>query len=114
VHIAGPQGAPLDIAELVEHEQRMVAGAAEMAVITAALLLAIGRAFARIHIEHDGLRRSPLVHRVDPLTEQIGERGEIFGPAEPLRLEAPHLAGRGSGASDRLVADHPAHRRIAA
>jgi hypothetical protein len=30
VHVARPQGASLDIAELVEHEQRMVAGAAEM------------------------------------------------------------------------------------
>jgi hypothetical protein len=30
VHVTRPQGAPLDIAELVEHEQRVVAGAAEI------------------------------------------------------------------------------------
>ena len=61
-----------------------------------------------------GLRRSPPVHLVDPLAGQIGERGEVLGPAQPLRLEAPHLAGRGGRPADRPVADHPAHRRIAA
>jgi hypothetical protein len=30
VHVARPQAAPLDIAELVEDEQRAIAGAAEM------------------------------------------------------------------------------------
>src|SRR6516164_9302460 len=37
------QSAPLDIAELVEHEYRVIAGAAEMPVVGAAFLLAIGR-----------------------------------------------------------------------
>ena len=114
MHVARSQRAPFDIAELIEHKQRMVTGAAEMAVIGAAFLLAVGRAFARIHIENDGLRRSPLVHLVDPLAGQIGERGKVLGPAEPLRLEAAHLAGRGGRPADRPVADHPAHRRVAA
>jgi len=30
-----------------------------MTVIGATLLLPVGRALARIHVEHDGLRRSP-------------------------------------------------------
>ena len=114
VHVARPQGAPLQIAELVEHEQRVIAGAAEVAVVGAAFLLAVGRALARIHVEHDDPRRSPLVHLVDPLAGQIGESGEVLGPAQPLRLEAAHLAGRGGRPGDRPVADHPAHRRIAA
>jgi len=66
VHVAGSQGAPLDIAELVEDEQRVVTGAAEMAVVGAALLLAIGWALARIQVEHDDPRRSSLVYLVDP------------------------------------------------
>ena len=33
VHVAGTQGAPFQIAELVEHEQRVKARAAEMAVV---------------------------------------------------------------------------------
>src|SRR5271169_7262203 len=76
VHVARAQGAPLDIAELVEHEQRVVAGTAEMPVVSAAFLLAVSRALARIHVEHDGPRRSPLVHLVDPLARPIGASGE--------------------------------------
>jgi hypothetical protein len=38
---------------LVEHEQRVVAGTAEMTVVGAAFLLAIGRALARTHVEND-------------------------------------------------------------
>ena len=37
MHVARPQAAPLDIAELVEHKPRMIAGAAEMAVVGACL-----------------------------------------------------------------------------
>ncbi len=108
------QGASLQIAELVEHEQRVVAGAAEVPVVGAALLCAEGRALARIHVEHDGPRRSPLVHGVDPISRQIGERGEVLRPRQPLGLEAAHLAGRGGGPRNRSVADHPTHRRIVA
>jgi len=35
--------APFDIAELVEHEQRVITSAAEMPVVGAAFLLAVGR-----------------------------------------------------------------------
>src|SRR6478609_11069311 len=92
MHVARPQRTPLDIAELVEHEERVVAGAGEVAVIRAAFLFAIGRAFARIHVEYDGLRPSPLAHFVDPLTKQIGERDKVLGPAQPFCFETPHLA----------------------
>ena len=113
VHVARAQGAPLQIAKLVEHEQRMITGAAEMPIIGAAFLCAVSRAFARIHIEHNDPRRTPLVHRVDPLA-RIGKSGEVFPPRQPFGLEAAHLAGRGSPIHGRLAADHPAHRRIAA
>src|SRR3954454_14529457 len=39
--VAGPQGAAFAIAELIEHKQWVIAGAAVMAVIGAALLLAM-------------------------------------------------------------------------
>jgi hypothetical protein len=55
------QSVALNIAELVEHEQWVIAGVAEMAVVGAAFLVAVGRALARIHVEHDDLWRSPLV-----------------------------------------------------
>jgi hypothetical protein len=41
VHVARPQGAALDIPELVEHEQRMVTGTGKVAVVGAAFLLAV-------------------------------------------------------------------------
>jgi hypothetical protein len=104
MHITWPQRASLDIAELIEYEQRVIAGAAEMAIVSTPFLLPVGRDLARIHVKNDHPGRSPLMHLVDPLAEQIDERGKVLGPAEPLRLEAAHLAGRGGRASNRLVA----------
>ena len=106
------QHAPLQIAELVEHEQWMVAGAGEVAVVGGAFLFAMGRADARIHIEHDGARRTPTVNGVDPLPRETSERGKVLVARQPLGLEPPHLAGRGRVALDSLAADNPAHRRI--
>jgi hypothetical protein len=114
VHIAGSQRAPLDIAKLVEHEQRVITGATKMAVVGAAFLLAVGRALTRIHVEHDDPWRAPPVHGVDPLARQIGKSGEVLRPGQPGGLKAAHLAGGGSGPSDRSVSYHPAHRRVAA
>jgi hypothetical protein len=45
----------------------MIAGAGVMPVPDAQLLLAMGRAHARIHVEHDASRRAATVHKVDPL-----------------------------------------------
>jgi hypothetical protein len=110
VHVAGSQRAPLDIAELVEHEQRVITGAAEVAVVGAAFLLAVGRALARIHVEHDDPQRSPLVRLADPLAGQIGERGKVLGQAQPLRLEAPIWLAE---AADPVTARSPTSQRIA-
>src|SRR3954451_7663216 len=41
MHIARPQCASLDVAELIKHEQRVVTGAAEMPVVSAAFLFAV-------------------------------------------------------------------------
>src|SRR5262245_31305295 len=58
MHVARTEGASFQIAELVEHEQRMIAGAGVMAVPEAHLLLAMSRADARIHVEHDASLRA--------------------------------------------------------
>jgi hypothetical protein len=85
-----------------------------MPVVGAALLLAVGRALARIHVEHDDPRWSPPVHGVDPPARQIGKGGEVLRSGQPFRLEAAHLTGRGRPTHRRRAADHPAHRRVAA
>ena len=114
VDVAGTQRAAFQITELVEHEQRMVAGAGVVAVPDAHLLLAMGRADARIHVEHDASRRTAAMNAVDPLAGKIGERREVLLRRQPARLEAPHLARRCRRARSRLAADDPAHRRIMA
>src|SRR5215213_2222713 len=110
VDVARPQDTAFDIAELVEHKQRMIAGTSEMPVVGAAFLFAKARAFARVHVEYDGLWPSPPAHLVDPLTGQIGKNGEILGPAQPLCLEAPI---RLAEAADPLIARSPTTQRIA-
>ena len=73
MNVAGPQRTAFEIAKLVEHEERVIAGAFEMAVPDAQLLLAMGRAHAGVHVEHDASRRPAAMHTVDPSAGQIGE-----------------------------------------
>jgi hypothetical protein len=47
-----------------------------MAVPDAHLLLAVGRAHARIHVEHDATGCPSAVHKVDPLARQVGKSSE--------------------------------------
>jgi len=74
MNVARTQRAALQVAELVEHEQRVVAGAGEVAVVGGAFLFAMRRADARIHVEHDGPKGAPAMSAVDPLPGQTGER----------------------------------------
>jgi hypothetical protein len=66
VDVARPQQAALEIAELVEQEQRVVAGTAEVAVPGRAFLLPERGALRAVHVEDDAVRRPALVHPVDP------------------------------------------------
>ena len=112
VHVAGAQRATLQVAELVEHEQRMIAGAAEVAVVGRALLLAECRADGTVHVEHHAPRRIVVVNPVDPHPRQVRKGREVLVVRQQLGLEPPHLAGRCPAALDRLAADDPAHRGI--
>jgi hypothetical protein len=73
VDIARTQRTAFQIAELVEDEQRMIAGAIVMAVPDAVLLLAMGRADARMHVDHDATGRPAGMHKVDPLAGQVSK-----------------------------------------
>src|SRR5271155_3471586 len=68
VHVARTQGTAFQIAELVEHEQWVIAGAGIMAVPDAVLLFTMRWAHARIHVECDAARRPTAVHKIDPVT----------------------------------------------
>jgi len=67
MNVARMKFAAFQITELVEHKQRMVAGAGKVAVVGGAYLNAMGRADAGIHVEHDCLERMPRVYPVNPL-----------------------------------------------
>jgi hypothetical protein len=56
VSVAGTLGTAFEVAKLVEHEQLIVAGSFEVTVPDALLLLTLGRADARVLIEHDASR----------------------------------------------------------
>jgi hypothetical protein len=85
-----------------------------MAIPDAHLLIAMGRADARIHVEHDASLRATAMNTVDPLAGEIGERRKVLRLRQPARLETPHLAWRCRRARSRLAADDPAHSRIVA
>jgi hypothetical protein len=64
----------------------------------------MGRAYARIHVEHDAARWPSTLHQIDPLAGQVGQRRKVARRCKPLRLEAAHLAWRSHAALRRLAA----------
>ena len=50
---------------------------------------------------------------IDPLTAEIGKRGEIVIARQPFRLKASNLTCRCRLPGDRMTTDNPAHRGIA-
>ena len=60
MNIAEAQRTPLKVTERVEQEQRMLAGAAEVTIVSRSLLFFMGRTDAAVHVENDhfGGRRS--------------------------------------------------------
>src|SRR5580704_17742444 len=67
----------------------MIAGTFVVAVPNAQLLFAVGRADARIHVEHDASWRTTGVKPVDPLARKTGERRQVLFGREPAGLETP-------------------------
>ena len=112
VHIAGPQCAALKIAELVEHEQRVVAHAGKMTIVGAALLGAVGLADTAVHVEHDSGLRLAREDPVDPRTGQISQCCEVGLAGQPSGLEAAHLTRRSSATVQPAAIHHGAHCRI--
>ena len=67
---AGTKRAAFNVAELAGHEQRVIAPAAEVAVVRRPLPVAVGRALGRIHVEDDQL---PLPALVNPINSGPGQ-----------------------------------------
>jgi hypothetical protein len=73
VDVAGTKRTSFQVAELVEHEERMITGAGIVAVPDAHLLFTMGRAHARIHVEDDALRWTTTMNAINPLARKIGK-----------------------------------------
>src|SRR3712207_2551552 len=86
------RSAPLQVAELVEHEQRVVAAAAEVAVVGRAFLPPERGALRAIPVEDDAVRWPAPMHPVDPPARQGGKSCKVGLGGQPLGLEAAHLA----------------------
>jgi len=112
VDVAGAQTAPFKITHVVEQEQRMIAGAAEMAVVGRAFLAAVGRTDAGIHVEDHIPRWFTVVDLVDPCTGQVREGHDVVVGGQELGLEASHLTCRCRLLGDGTTANDPSHRRI--
>lgn len=114
VDVAGTQGGAFQVAKLVEDEQRMVAGATEMAVVGGTFLLAVGGADTAVHVQHHHVGRAAGMNRVDPLPREIGQGGEVGFAGQHLGFEPSHLAGGCGFLDHRSSPNDPAHRRIMA
>jgi hypothetical protein len=114
VDVAGSQGAAFEIPELVEHEQRVIAGAAEVAVVSRAFLLAEGGADAGVDVEHDPLHGAATMNAVDPASGQVSQGRQVRLLHQHLGLKPTHLAGGCSILRHRAPTDDPAHGWISA
>jgi hypothetical protein len=92
VNVARTKRASFEVSELVEHEERVVAGAAEVAIPNTLLLFAVCRAHARIHVQHDLAVQLTFSSAIDPVSGQVGKSGKIRRCGDPLRFKAAHLA----------------------
>jgi hypothetical protein len=114
VHIAGTQGAPLQVAKLVEHEQRVQALRLEVTVPHCSLLIAVNRTLRTVHVEGNGLRRAPVMHGVDPTARQVRQGIEVLVRRQHSRLKPTHGACRGRTMLHRPPANELPHHRITA
>lgn len=67
VDVALAQGTAFQMAELIEHKQRVITLAPEVTVPSRAFLIAMGGADGTVHAQRDPFGRLCRVHRVDPL-----------------------------------------------
>jgi hypothetical protein len=113
VDVTCSQEAALQVAELIEHEQRMVARASEVTIVGRAFLIAMGRALGAVHVEDDVAGRLAVMDLVDPGTRQICEGIQVGLAHQPRGLEAAHLAARSCRTIEPLTADDGPHGGVA-
>ena len=77
-------------------------------------VITIGVDLAKNVFRYTALTRVAVMNPVDPMPGKIGQGFNVCVGGQKLRLEPPHLAGRGRLSCDGLAADDPPHDRIEA
>jgi hypothetical protein len=112
--IAPAEQDALQVAELVEQKQGMVAQAGEVAVVGGALLVAVGLAHRAVHVQDELGGLAVTVSLVDPLPGEIDQVLEVVLAGEYFRLEAGHLTGGSRCLALGPATDHSSHGGIEA
>ena len=88
VNIAGTKRAAFQISKLIEDEEWMITGTAEVSVPNALLLFAMRGADAGIQVEDDATTWTAFRNLIDPMTREIGRalRGSRALPASSFRI----------------------------
>lgn len=63
---------------LVEHEQRMTAGASKVAVVGGPLLLTMGAALETVHVQDQLVQRNAVLNQVDSGAGQIHQCRQVL------------------------------------
>ena len=92
VHAALTQQHPLKIAELVEAEQGMVAGAVKVSVVGCAFLGTVRLTDRTIQIQNQLANRFALPNAVNLFARQVRKGIDMFWISQNFGLEAPHVA----------------------
>ena len=100
------------MAELIEHEQRMVAGAVEVAIPGRPFLRAMGRAHRAVHVERNPTQSLGGMVAIDPAARHVGQCREVLWRGQHLGLEPPHLARRGCLMIEGAATHDLTHHRI--
>jgi len=112
VDVASAEHCPLQVAKLVEAEQRMVASPPEVTVVRGTLLLPMRRTLRTVHVEDQFLHSSATIGPLNPLPAQVHQPGKVLVRRQHLGLEATHLAARRRQSFLCPAANYLSHRWI--
>ena len=97
---------------LVEQQQRVVADRLEVPVVGTALLLAVDRAFGRIHVENDAVRIDGSFGLCNQLSVHSHQPQQVLFARQHLCLEAMQRRGQGRSAIPVPLRANQAKRRV--
>jgi len=90
VDVARSQDRPLAVTEIVEEEERVIAGGFKMTVVGGALLVSVDRRLGTVYVQYHLLRLRERYGLGDPAAVEGGEGVDVLILCEYLSLETRH------------------------